>query len=93
MYLPAIQIAYRLKERARISDTLHTSSLILKNWGFFSKIENVMFAPKDLRPGEMMALRILSGGRKGNMPQTLKGIAQSACLLACLGAGAEHEQS
>jgi len=55
--------------------------------------ENVMFAPKDLRPSEIMALRTLIGGRTGNMPWTLEGIIESACLWACLGAGFEHEQS
>ena len=39
-----------------------------------------MFAPKDLRPSEIMALRTLIGGRTGNMPQTLEGIIESACL-------------
>jgi hypothetical protein len=42
--------------------------------------ENVMFAPKDLRRSEIMALRTLIGGRTGNMPQTLEGIIESACL-------------
>ena len=42
-----------------------------------------MFAPKDLRPSEIMALRTFIGGRTGNMPPTLEGIIESACLWAC----------
>jgi hypothetical protein len=38
MYPPAIQIDYRRNSRVRITDTFHTSSLIFKNGGFFSKI-------------------------------------------------------
>ena len=45
--------------------------------------ENVMFAPKDLRRSDVMALRTLIGGRTGNMPQTLEGIIESARLWAC----------
>ena len=55
--------------------------------------ENVMFAPKDLRPSEIMALRTLIGGRTANMPQTLEGIIESACLWACPGVGFQPEQS
>jgi hypothetical protein len=40
-----------------------------------------MFAPKDLRPSEIMALRTLIGGRTGNMPQTLEGIIESRALV------------
>jgi hypothetical protein len=46
-----------------------------------------MFSPKDLRPSEIMALRTLIEGRMGNVPQTLEGIVESACLWACQSAG------
>ena len=50
--------------------------------------ENVMFAPKDLRPSEIMALRTLIGGRTGNMPQTLGGIiVQVSPVMAGIGDG------
>ena len=55
--------------------------------------ENVMLAPKELRPSELMAVKTLIGGRTGNMRQTLKDIDQSACLWACPGVGFQHEQS
>jgi hypothetical protein len=32
--------------------------------------ENVMFAPKDLSPSEIIAMRTLIEGHMGNMPQT-----------------------
>ena len=61
--------------------------------GSWSVQENVVFAPRDLRPSEIMALSTLIGGRTGNMPQTLERIVESACLRACPGVGFQHEQS
>jgi hypothetical protein len=52
-----------------------------------------MFGPKAVRPGELMAPNTLLGGGKRNVPQILKGIAPSACLLAWPDVGFQYEQS
>ena len=52
-----------------------------------------MFALKAAPLGEFMAPGMWIGGGKGNVSQALRGIVQSACLLACPAIGFEHELS